>query len=104
MIGRKNRGQSVFEYLVMVTIVLAAFLAIGNYAKRALQGRWKAAVDDLGDQYDPRVANSRVQYTVGSRTSTRVETMNSVDGYWTSRSDKTNSLETKTGYISVGAY
>jgi uncharacterized protein (UPF0333 family) len=104
MLRIKKRGQTSLEYLVMLTIVLAAFLAVGNYIKRGLQGRWKTVSDEMGDQYDPRSANSALMHTVESYTDTAIVTMPSVDGFWTSRLDLTNSEERKTGYVSAGAY
>lgn len=92
------------EYILVMTIVLAALLSLGHYIKRGLQGRWKVAVDDMGDQYDPRVANTSVLHTTDSFTRTRIETMNSIGGYWTSRSDETTSTESRRGMMAVGAY
>jgi len=101
---RIRRGQTTVEYILLVTIILGAFLTMGHYFKRGIQGRWKAAVDDLGDQYDPRTTNSRVLHTILSNTDTSITSINVDGGSWTLRRDLINSLERKTGFISVGAY
>lgn len=104
MLRKRNKGQSVLEYIMLITIILGAFLAIGNYFKRGVQGRWKAAVDDLGDQYDPRTGNTNYRHVLSANTLTRIEAFNTATGTWTTRDDATNSVETKTGYQGVGAY
>jgi uncharacterized protein (UPF0333 family) len=104
MLNIRKKGQTTIEYIILITIILGAFLAVGNYFKRGLQGRWKAAVDDLGDQYDPRAADSSVRQTFVSNTVTTIVTLNNADGFWTSRQDLSNSIDRKTGTVSVGAY
>jgi len=103
-----KKGQSTMEYLVLVTIVLAALLAMGTYFKRALQGRWKAIVDDFGEQYDPRLADSDMTFRLYANTETRVTTFNTTlndkEGIWTLREDASNSIETRTGDIEIGSY
>ncbi len=73
------------------------------YIKRGIQGRWKSAVDEFGDQYDPRVANSIVNYTVLSNSSTEVKIDHVTGGDVTIREDSTNSVETKAGDTTVGS-
>lgn len=104
MLGLKKKGQTALEYLVLFTIILAAFLSGGVYFKRGLQGRWKSAVDDMGDQYDPLSANSYVVHRMNSNTETDILAINTEAGQWTSRTDQTNMIETKGGYISSGGY
>ena len=101
---RVRRGQSTLEYVILLTVVVGALLGIQNYFKRGLQGRWKSAMDELGDQYDKDTTNSTVLHTIVSNAATYVTTMNSVNGIWTFRSDSSNSLETKSGFITVGGY
>ena len=97
-----TKGQSILEYTLIITIVLGAFLGIQNYFKRGLQGRWKTAVDDLGDQYDPIIANTRVRHLIDSTTRTIINTVPVAGGQQqTTRVDITNSTETKTGFISI---
>ena len=100
----KTKGQSTIEYAVLVMVVLGAFIATSAYVKRGIQGRWRSAVDELGDQYDPRYTNTSINYTTSSVGDTRIQTLNANGGFWTIRTDNANSLETKKGYISIGAY
>ncbi len=101
MIYRK--GQTTFEYLVLVTIVLGALLGISLYFKRGLQGRWKAVIDDVGDQYDPRTADSTSVYRLLLNSETKITTVPVVNGFWTMRSDSTNSVESRTSNLEVGS-
>ena len=98
------KGQSPVEYVILVTIVIGALLAFSNYFKRGLQGRWKLLVDDLGDQYDPRLADENIVYKLLANTETRITTFNVTGGIWTLREDKSNSIETRTGDIKVGSF
>ena len=105
MIFFKKRGQSTLEYIVLLIIILGVFAATSNYIKRGLQGRWKAAVDDFGDQYDPRLANSVINYTLTSQSSSLIQVVNAVNTNHrvTQRSDVSSTLETKTGKTSIYA-
>jgi uncharacterized protein (UPF0333 family) len=47
----QKRGQSTLEYAVLIIIIVGALLSIQFYIKRSIQGRWKQAADDIGDQY-----------------------------------------------------
>lgn len=103
---RSRKGQSLIEYAVLLIVVMAVFLSTGNYFKRGLQGRWRSAVDDLGEQYDPRVANSRIRHTLVSNTATDIMTIPVGGGnqMYTSRTDKSNMTQSKSGYMSVESY
>jgi hypothetical protein len=101
---RSRKGQSAVEYAAITIIVIGAFLAVQNYAKRGIQGRWKQSVDQMGDQYDPRVSDVDIRHVQVLNTDTAIITVNTVGGYWTTRRDVTNSVETKTGFSQVGAY
>lgn len=104
MSRRYRKGQTTLEYIVLLIIVMGALLAISNYFKRGLQGRWKAAIDDMGDQYDPRTADSSIRHALTQNTNTIVITMNDVGGYWTQRTDNSLSTDQKTGSVTIGAY
>ena len=104
MLRRHRRGQTTLEYIVLIIIVLGALLAISNYFKRGLQGRWKAAMDDMGDQYDPRVADTSLRHTLVQSTNTSIIAINQTGGFWTQRTDESLSTERKTGTVSVGSY
>ena len=98
----KKRGQSILEYILLLIIVIGAFVAMTNYVKRGLQGRWKVAIDDIGEQYDPRLANSIVFHIIASNTETILTAVNGTNGFWTLRTDVSNTIETKTGSVTVG--
>ncbi|GAI08597.1 unnamed protein product, partial [marine sediment metagenome] len=49
---RKN-GQTLIEYAVVITCIIAALIAMQSYIKRALQGRLRSAADQIGEQYAP---------------------------------------------------
>ena len=104
MLRTRRKGQSTLEYIVLIIIVLGALLAISNYFKRGLQGRWKAALDDMGDQYDPRVADSSIRHTLVQSTNTSIIALNDAGGFWTQRTDESLSTERKQGNVAVGAY
>jgi Flp pilus assembly pilin Flp len=48
-------AQSIVEYVAVLVVVIAVFIAIGVYYKRTLQGRLRQAGDVLGGgaQYTP---------------------------------------------------
>jgi hypothetical protein len=100
---RRKQGQTVLEYVMVLIIVMAAFFAVSTYIKRGLQGRWKVAIDDLGDQYDPRFTNSFIRHTILSNGITTVSFVNSGNGFYTMREDATNSRERKQGFMTVGS-
>lgn len=104
MFQKIKKGQSTLEYTILLIIVMGAFLGVRSYFKRGVQGRWKTAVDDFGDQYDPRTTNSRIRHVITSNAITTVVTINAINGLWTFRTDASNTLETKTGSSTVGAY
>lgn len=101
---KKRKGQTTFEYVTLIIIILGVFITIGNYFKRGIQGRWKSAVDEMGEQYDPRAAVSQVFHTIDSKTNTQIITLDAPGGFYSSRTDVTNSLERTQGSIAVGAY
>ncbi|HLF66529.1 MAG TPA: class III signal peptide-containing protein [Gammaproteobacteria bacterium] len=104
MLKIKKKGQTTLEYLILLTVIIGAFLAVGNYVKRGIQGRWKSAIDDMGEQYDPRVANAFVRHTMSAQQNTVILSINAVEGTWTSRTDSGNTVDSKGGFIAVGSY
>lgn len=88
MIFHKNKiGQTSVEYAVLLILVIGAFIGIQNYMKRGIQGRWKVHVDEMGDQYDPRTADTDIRHTLSSNTNTVIISMNTDGGSWTRRTD-----------------
>lgn len=106
MLRKLNKGQSSVEYTILFIVVVASLLAIQSYTKRGIQGRWKGAVDGLGDQYDPRTAITNVRHTLTSSSNTQIiaQDVPAGDGFWTSRTDRSISTETKIGDTIVGSY
>jgi len=104
MLRRGNKGQTSLEYVVLIIIVIGALLGIQNYMKRGIQGRWKSAVDDMGDQYDPRTAITDIRHTLSSTTNTTIDTFDVGGGVVTLRTDVSSSSERKEGTTTVGAY
>ena len=102
MLRIKKQGQTLLEYAVLLIIVMGALLGISNYFKRGLQGRWKSAVDDLGDQYDPRFADTDIRHTLVFITQTNITA--NVETGRTTRVDTSGLVERKTGNIQVSAY
>jgi hypothetical protein len=99
----KKIGQSSVEYVVLVIVVMGAMLVGGVYVKRGIQGRWKASVDEVGDQYDPAYMNTQTTHFLVSNTETRLWTVPAGgNSFWTMREDISNTQDTQSGYIRVG--
>jgi predicted lysophospholipase L1 biosynthesis ABC-type transport system permease subunit len=49
---RQTRAQSVLEYAVIVSVAVAALLAMNIYMKRASEGKLRESSDRLGQQFD----------------------------------------------------
>jgi Flp pilus assembly pilin Flp len=108
---RNRKGQSILEYTVIMIVILGVVITMKDYVKRGVQGRWRAATDDFGDQYDPQTVNSNIVYATQVNSISTVSVANGnydtnasgvEQGQWTSRNDQSNSLETKTGFTQVG--
>lgn len=67
---RFNTGQSTLEYAVIITVVVAALLAIQIYIKRSVQGKLRESTDQIGEQF---FANNTTIYENTSRTGTTVQ-------------------------------
>ncbi|MCD4780108.1 MAG: hypothetical protein K8S27_06110 [Candidatus Omnitrophica bacterium] len=65
---KRQKGQSTLEYAVLIIIIIGALLSIQVYIKRGLQGRFKSAADDIGDQFSSGNTNVRVQTSTISTT------------------------------------
>lgn len=93
---RNKRAQSTLEYAMLIAIVIAALVLMQYYMRRGIQGRAKASIESIGDQYDAEA------YEAGY---THSSTTNSVDtvtaGISTSVSNTTQSIESGS-YESVG--
>lgn len=47
------------EYAILIAVVIGALIGMQTYVKRGLQGRLKAASDDVGTQFEPGTTNIR---------------------------------------------
>ncbi len=110
MIKMNHKGQTVLEYVLIFIIVAGALLAMQNYILRGVQGQWKASTDDLGEQYDPRTADTSIRHSIDSTTVTELRALKELDaegeviGLTTFRTDTTNSTDFKTGTMRSGEY
>lgn len=62
----RNRGQSTLEYAVIIAVVVAGLIAMQMYIKRGLQGRYRQASDDIGEQFSPSTSSSNITTTIDS--------------------------------------
>jgi len=53
-----KRAQSTLEYAILIAVVVGALIGMQTYVKRGLQGRLKAASDDVGSQFEPGTTNT----------------------------------------------
>ena len=106
MLKTLRRGQTALEYIILLIVIIGAFLGIQNYFKRGIQGKWKSVLDELGDQYDPRTANSKVFHTIvlDSQTNIFVTDLGNGTAKFTRREDFSSSEERRTGNIAIGGF
>ncbi|MCM8790021.1 MAG: hypothetical protein NC916_03280 [Candidatus Omnitrophica bacterium] len=53
-----KKAQSSLEFIITVTVIIAALLCMQVYLKRALQGSYRSSADQLGERYDPKNTTS----------------------------------------------
>ena len=100
----RRNGQTTLEYAVFIVVFIAALVAMQLYAKRAIQGRWKEAMDDVGEQYDPRISDNQFTDSVTSTTKTRIFVEPAAGGgQATMREDTVQSTQTRTGTLTTPA-
>ena len=98
-----KKGQNITEYSVLIVLVIAAFIATGSYVKRGIQGRWKDAVDELGDQYDPTLAVTDIVFITNTQANTLINTVVVGSTATTMRKDTSNVNEQKIGSTKIGS-
>ncbi len=79
-----KKGQSTLEYALIITVVIAALLAINVYMKHGVQGRLKESADDIGQQFDASGNYSSSWKTVSDGKSNTTEERNTTTGTITS--------------------
>lgn len=57
------QGQSTAEYAVLAAIVVAALLAMQLYMRSGLQGKLRAATEQIGDQFSPGTYQGKFKTT-----------------------------------------
>ncbi len=101
---KNTKGQSTFEYTFIFIILMTALLAMGLYIKRGIQGRWREAADQMGDQYSPGNMSTGITYVLDSNIESVVWTEDHASTLVTLRNDTMNSIETKKGQAAVQNY
>ena len=66
MFKLNRKGQNTLEYVLLLTAVAVAFIAIQHYLSRGLQGRVREASDNIGGQFDADATTSDFDLTRGS--------------------------------------
>lgn len=65
---KKNKGQSILEYALVIACITAALISMQIYLKRGFSGRLKESADNLGSQYDPKNTTSSSETNLTSNT------------------------------------
>ena len=102
-IRRPKKAQTTIEYSFLIVIIIGALIAMNLYFKRGIQGRWKQAIDGLGDQYDPGHMLTEMRYVLDSNSETFVWTNQVNGGFVSMRRDIVNSVDSRSGYTGVDA-
>lgn len=71
-LGKPN-AQSTLEYAIVVACVVAALLGMQFYLRRGIQGRLRAAGDEVGEQYTPLNVESKITTQTTSNTTIKQE-------------------------------
>lgn len=103
MLRIKRKGQSVVEYAFLLVVVMGVLITMSQYIKRGVQGRWKALVDDMGSQYDPKLTDIQINHTVQINQDSYIHARELTGGgFYTQRVDQSNTLESKIGQMITG--
>ena len=73
MFKLNRKGQNTLEYVLLITCVVVAFLAIQHYLGRGLQGRVREASDNIGSQFD--VEDADIDYLTVRQSIVEEETL-----------------------------
>lgn len=71
-----SRGQGALEYTALLTIVIAALVAMRIYVKRGFAGMLEGAANSLGSQFDPRNTTGLITSTTSANTTTTSQSLN----------------------------
>lgn len=93
---KEKQGQSMIEYVILIVIVIGALIVMQVYMKRGVQGRWKTAVDELGDMYDPEATKINLVYNYLTVSNSTTKVISVGGKFQTMRYDNTFTNEIKT--------
>lgn len=80
MIKMTRKGQNFMEWTLVITCVVGALLGMQFYVKRALQGRLRAAGDQIGEQYEPGRMSGTLTKTITRASVTTMDMQEKKDG------------------------
>lgn len=64
-----GKGQSIFEYAMILAIVVASLVTMKIYMKRAIEGRLRGSMDEIGELYSPLCVTSK--FTIEQKSETK---------------------------------
>ncbi len=67
----KRTGQSTLEYAVIIAVVVAGFIAMQIYIRRAVQGKLRESTDRIGEQYSAGNVTSKYATEQGKEMKTK---------------------------------
>lgn len=98
-----TRAQTSLEYAVIIAVIVAALITMQAYIKRGIQGKLRAAADELGQQYDPGNTTGDITIELSSDVTTQVESEEEEGERKTTTTVTTNSqVERRYGDETVG--
>jgi hypothetical protein len=63
---RRNNGQSIVEYAILLGVIIAALLIMQAFIKRGYQGGLKDSADKMGEQYSAGGTTIHKRNTLGA--------------------------------------
>lgn len=97
-----KKGQSTLEYAIIIMVVVGALLATQVYIKRGVQGRFKQASDDIGDQFSPQASTYDYTTTSTSRSGEHTTPGTQDESVRTKTITDAKQTQTRTGTEYVG--
>jgi hypothetical protein len=89
-----KKGQNTLEYAVLIAVVVGGLLAIQTYLGRAIQGRTRSSIDNIGSQYS--AGDMTATYDIDVTTQTTTEKLGTEDITWHSRTETSGGQTTRT--------
>ena len=88
-----QRGQSTVEYAIVITVIIAALLAMQIYIKRGAMGKLKDATDQIGEQFSPATATSNITRNYNSDRTENLNATGRLETTITTEDQSRNGLE-----------